>query len=234
MTTFLIALLAQIGESDCEALGDGVLAQPVNAVSSGIYLVVGLVLVARAAPRQTAERVTQILYGLAVASVGIGSIAFHGPQPPGARLLHDLTIAAVFSVIAARNLGTLRKWSEAAVIAAFAVMTLGVGLVMALSPDAGNAVTGVVAVAAVGSEIYLYRTGRRGPFPGIGRWLAGIVGLLAIAGLINVLGRTDGPLCEPDSLYQGHALWHALTATAFGLYGYLTFAARATRATTTP
>jgi len=222
----LISILVQgrIGESDCEAIRDGVLAQPVNAISSAAYVVVGLWLVVRAVSNRAGETAVQVVFGLALASVGIGSVAFHGPQPPGSRLLHDLTIAAVFALIAARNLGTLRQWSDTGVLVVFAVITAAVGMVMALSPDAGNAATGVVGAVAVGSEIYLYWSRKRGPFsPRILRWLIAIVGLLAVAGVVNLLGRTDAPLCDPDSLYQGHAAWHALTAAAFGLYGYTTF-----------
>ena len=95
---------------------------------------------------------------------------------------------------------------------------------MALSPDAGKAVTGVVGAAAVGSEIYLYWSGKRGPLsPRTKRWLFAIGGLLAVAGVVNILGRTDAPMCDPNSLYQGHAIWHAMTAAAFGLYGYTAF-----------
>ena len=43
------------------------------------------------------------------------------------------------------------------------------------------------------------------------------------AGALNLLGRSGAPLCDPGSLVQGHALWHVLTATVLGLYGYLAF-----------
>jgi hypothetical protein len=37
---------------------------------------------------------------------------------------------------------------------------------------------------------------------------------LAAAVALNLLGRTGAPLCRPDSLAQGHAAWHVLTAVA--------------------
>ncbi len=226
MRTRLIALLLQgrIGESDCEALRDGILAQPVNAISSAAYILAGLWLVARALRNRATETATQVVFGQSLAGVGVGSVAFHGPQPSGSRLLHDLTIAAVLAVVASRNLGTVLRWSETTSLVVFAAITSVVGVVMALSPDAGNAVTGVVGAAAVGSEIYLYWSGKRGPLsPRTKRWLFAVGGLLAVAGVVNILGRTDAPMCDPNSLYQGHAIWHALTAAAFGLYGYRAF-----------
>lgn len=36
----------------------------------------------------------------------------------------------------------------------------------------------------------------------------------AAAGLLHLTSRTGGPLCRPDSPWQGHAGWHLLAATA--------------------
>ena len=36
---------------------------------------------------------------------------------------------------------------------------------------------------------------------------------------LDALGRSDAPLCEPDSPVQLHALWHVLTAFVLWVYG---------------
>jgi hypothetical protein len=41
---------------------------------------------------------------------------------------------------------------------------------------------------------------------------------LALAVVANVLSRTGAPLCRPDSLLQGHAVWHVLTAVGAALW----------------
>lgn len=219
----LVLLFAELGESDCEEIGDGIVHQPVNALSSGVYTLLGLWLVVRAVRRNDDERGVEIFYGLALASVGIGSIAFHGPVPPGARLLHDLTIAAVLAVIAARNLGVLAGWGRGVAIGAAGSIIVAVGAVMSVAPDAGNLLTGVVGAAAVITEIIVYRSGRRRFSRRVARLLIAVAVLLTAAGIINILGRTGGPICDPDSYFQGHAFWHVLTATAFMLYGYTAF-----------
>ena len=59
------------------------------------------------------------------------------------------------------------------------------------------------------------RCGRsQGPGPGGGRWWAA-AGACGAAGLAAyVAGRTGGPLCRPESLWQPHAAWHLLVAAA--------------------
>ena len=235
ITQYAILVEGQIGETDCEAISEGFLAQPVNTISSAAYIVAGVWLVVRALRLRADETATQSVYGLALAGIGFGSIAFHGPMPPGARLFHDLTIAAVVILIGARNIGALRGWAESTVLTVFGLVTAAVGLVMVFSVEAGGIVAGVIGVGAIGIEIYLYRSGRRT----MARqrmvvWLLAIVGLFALGGLANVFGRTGAPLCEPDSLLQGHAAWHALTATAFGFYGYVAFPQKAATAIPDP
>lgn len=218
-----IFAMLELGESDCEDIGAGLINQPANAWSSAAYVVFGLWLVVRSLRNRSPETPVEIAYGAALASIGIGSVAFHGPVPPGARLMHDLTIAAAVTVIAARSVGSFREWTPWRVLATSAIIVTIVGAVMAVAPDVGNMLTGAVGVAAVVSEVVLYRTGRRRFSSRVAKILATTIGLLIGAAVINVLGRTGGPLCDPESVFQGHAVWHVLTAASFMLYGYAAF-----------
>jgi hypothetical protein len=144
-------LLLALGGSDCEALRNGVLGQPVNAVSSLAYLAAGAYLLRRGGPPGPAW---------ALALVGVGSLLYHGPMPPGAEQMHDASLIAV-------------------------------------------------PVAALGV------VWRRRSFP---RPPAAAVVALAVAAGVNVLSRTGAPLCRPDSLLQGHSVWHVLTAVGAALW----------------
>ncbi len=44
------------------------------------------------------------------------------------------------------------------------------------------------------------------------RWLAGAFGFFLVAVTIWALSDTGRPLCNPNSLWQGHAAWHLLSA----------------------
>lgn len=221
-------LAGEIGDSDCEVLGDGLLAQPVNAWTSFAYVVVGLLVVFRAWRSPPGSRMEQATYGLIVAAVGVGSIAFHGPQPPGSKLIHDLPITAVAAFIAVNGLAAILGWSRAQMLGTLAGLVTLSGVAMALFPDAEIAITVPVVIAAIATEAVVYRRGLRGAAAGKTalRWYLAIGGLLLLGGAINALGRTDGPLCDPEALVQLHGVWHVVTAVAFGLWVFVGFPAR--------
>lgn len=78
-----------LGASDCEALRDGVLGQPVNSLSSLAYVVAGGYVVRRGGP---------VVAAVALGAIGAGSLLYHGPMPPGARAAHDGSIVAFLAV----------------------------------------------------------------------------------------------------------------------------------------
>jgi hypothetical protein len=82
------AVLA-LGASDCEALHSGWLGQPANSLSSLAYVVAGAFLLRRGGPPGPA---------LALGAVGVGSVLYHGPMPPGAEAVHDGSILALAAV----------------------------------------------------------------------------------------------------------------------------------------
>src|SRR5215210_3671326 len=79
-----------LGAGDCERLHGGLIAQPVNTASALAYVAVGAWLVGR----------RQVGFGVAVAAAGVGSVDFHGPGSPAARLLHDGGLYAVAGYVA--------------------------------------------------------------------------------------------------------------------------------------
>ena len=92
-----------LGAGDCERLHDGLIAQPVNTTSALALVAVGAWLIGR---RRT-------WFGVAVAAAGVGSVDYHGPGSPAARLLHDGTLYVVVGFVAwrevARRVGRSRR-----------------------------------------------------------------------------------------------------------------------------
>lgn len=134
-----------------------------------------------------------------VAMIGIGSIAFHGPMPFWGEFVHDLAIVwALVWVI----LVELRLWR-------WSLLALPLSGLLALTPAVADPGQALLAATTLFIQLRAndHRTQRR-----IG------IGLLAVGALIGTLSRTGWPLCDPDSLWQGHGFWHICSAAALTLW----------------
>lgn len=209
----LVSLITAIGESDCESIGSGVLAQPVNAISSLAFVVFGVVVLLSASGQQKTERINRMVFGVLMISTGIGSVLFHGPQGPASHFLHDATIIVTMGAIVTMNLAGLRRWSEQRVWLVVGAVGVVVVVVLLVQPSSTNIIAGIALVALVLQDVALHRSGAIHT-----RWWIAAVVAIAVAMLVFVAGRTGSPLCYSDSLVQGHGLWHVLSATALWAY----------------
>jgi hypothetical protein len=211
--------VAALGAGDCERLHQGLVAQPVNTASALAYLLVGAWLAGRALPRTTPLRQQRLAFGLTVAAVGVGSVDFHGPGSPAARWLHDAGLCAALSFVAVHDLAVLGGARSRAVPAAAAAATAG-GVLLALVPRLRGALTAGLGALLAGAEAAVAGGGLRAGWSPRRRLVhrAGLVASVAGAAAW-ALGRTGGPLCDPDSPLQGHAAWHLLSAAALAAWG---------------
>jgi len=207
-----------VGGSDCEHIGRGLLAQPANALSSLAYVLAGVLLLWRALAGRSSAQFAPAVYAGTVIGVGIGSAAFHGPMPAWGRFTHDLSIATVLAFVIGYDVALVRGAPVSTGLALFGGLAGACALVLALLPDAGNALDAVLIAGAIGAEIGASRSAAGRATPDGRVWIL-IVGVVAIGALLNALGRTDAPLCEPEAPVQLHAVWHVLTAFVLFLYG---------------
>ena len=214
---------AGLASSDCERLGDGALAQPVNTLSSLVYLLAGLWVLAIAV-RSSGRRVELAVFGVAIALNAVGGLAFHGLQSWGARWVHDISILAVLGFVVAFGVARIMGRPTAWLLRAFAAGLAALGAVIAAFPGTVQALSGVLAVAAGATEVVEYRhevpaLRREGV---TARRLArlSVLAVLALASAAFLVGRTDAWFCHPDSTFQWHAVWHVLSAAAMALYAY--------------
>lgn len=217
----MLTIADGLGASDCETIRDAWLAQPVNAWSSLAYVIVGLAVVAFAF-RQRADLSASIVYGLSVAAIGVGSVLFHGPQPAGSQLLHDLPILLTVVFIVAVDIALIDarlRWQPLFIGGALAATLLSV-----VNQMAGAAATAVAVAVAVALEATVYRRRLRDADVRRQRRLYGVIVAVAIvAGTVYALGRTGSPACDPDGELQLHGLWHVVSAVVFGLWWWLAF-----------
>lgn len=194
---------------DCEHPRGGLIGQPANAVSSLAYCAAGAWVVGRArraglagADHGQVARVGQI--GWAAIAAGLGSVAYHGPGSRLGRAAHDGSLGALLASL------TVAQWRLHGPPAQAVLWgTVAAGTYPPTAPIA----LGLNGAAGIAAEVAHIRpptdTARRE------RWAAAAV--LLAAGPIHLMSRTDRRLCDPHSRWQGHALWHALTALAVAL-----------------
>ena len=215
------AFLVALGGSDCERLRVGWLAQPANAVSSLAYVAAGLWLLWRAG-RPGVNRGMLLGAGVATILIGVGSVAYHGPQPGWARTVHDGSIVWLGLVVIGHNFWLLARTNvrrvalaAAPALAAFPVL-----------PSTGSAprLPGglVVAVVLVVGAVLAHPTTTPAA---LAAWRRSAV-WMALALAAYAAGRTGSALCRPGVLWQPHAAWHVVSAAGL-LCAVLGFAARA-------
>ncbi len=202
-----------IGESDCELIGTGLLAQPVNAVSSFAYVVVGVIVLYSALRPEDEQSSVRSVFGSLLIATGIGSLLFHGPQGPASRMIHDSTFILTVLFIALTNLGGLFglsrrvQWTVFSLTGALTIVTLG------LMPSSTNLLAAASVVVLIVGDVLGHRARAIQM-----RWWAASVTAMTVAVVLFIVGRTGGPLCDSSSLFQGHALWHILSAGALWAY----------------
>ena len=211
-------VVVALGGADCEAWRPGLLHQPVNALSSLAFAVAGVWVAVRPGAGR-ADRAGGAVYAGALVANGVGSFLYHGPGWPGSAFVHDAAIPAAVLFIAAEDVALLRGWTSRRRLGAYA---LGLGTAcsaLAVLPTAAVAVTALDGTLAAAAEVTVaMAVGRRRDLRGRPRpVLAPVAIAFGVAGLAAaavLAGRTGSPLCRPDSLLQGHALWHVLAAAA--------------------
>ena len=201
---------AHVAAADCERCRRGLVGQPVNTASSLSFVVAGLLSVRSAAtgsPTDTA----QAAVGWAAVAAGLGSVAYHGPGTAAGRYVHDAALLGLLGTVAVADASMVAGRRPSARLIASVVPVVLVAARPRWSMGSQLAL-GVVAVGAEATRFSLR------PARGSARRRRIVEAAVAAAGAAaHGLGRTGGPLCNPESRVQPHALWHGSIAVAVWL-----------------
>mgnify|MGYP002399943682 CR=1 FL=1 len=201
----------------CEASAPGLWKQPVNTWSNVAPLFAAVAVahdVGRPGP-VALPRALGLIFSLTLVFQGLGSMFFHASLMDWAGAVDAMSMFAIIGLLIAVNLfrgGALTERGLLPFWLGFSIAGMGLGLVAA--PVVGNAV-GVFVVAVLVSEVWLHRRDRGLPK----RWFRAGVVVFGVGVAVWHGSAIEGmPLCEPSSVWQGHALWHVTSAAAIAMF----------------
>ncbi len=145
------------------------------------------------------------LFLAALALVGFGSAFYHATLTFVGQVVDVAGMYLVATFILLHRLGPRFNLPPIGTVLVFVAVNAALMAGQVTTPSMRRVAFGILLVLALGIE---WRSSRRGR-----PWLASGALLMILAFVIWVLDR-QRLICDPDSLLQGHALWHALGAVA--------------------
>jgi hypothetical protein len=209
----------------------GPIKQPANTWSNLGFVAAGLLVLGQTRRLRRPARVNPMtapgfyatLYGALVVFLGPASMFFHASLRAWGGWIDLVSMMLYSSFLLTYDLVRIRGASRRVFVAIYLPLVLAQGLADALVPKSGQLLFG----AGIAGVLVLEGLILSGHVPGLARqgwpWFVIALGLFAAAyGGIWLWSNTAGPLCDPDSVLQGHALWHLLcAASTLCLYQYL-------------
>jgi dihydroceramidase len=198
----------------CEAVRPEGLAQPVNALTSLAYVLLGLwsLIGGVRRPDHTPTARLMVAVGVVLVALGLGSFAYHASLTFVGQVLDVqgmYLLGALVLVGALVRRGALAPRSAPWVYLTAVVLLLVVQVVW---PESRRLLFGLVLLPGVVLEALPGTTGVPWRSQALRPFRVGLL-LLAVAYALWLLDDA-GVLCAPTSVWQGHGAWHVLTAVA--------------------
>jgi len=230
---FLIGLRGWPGANDdcldtqpntcyCERLRTGkMVLQPINTWTNVGYMAVGLAILAvlpslLGANPMAGPDLYSVGLGMVIIFLGPGSMFFHASMKAWGGWIDNISMNLFISWVALYDVFRLVHGSELLFSVAWLLVNgvIGAFLIAYLRKGYGKWVfAGLIGFYLLTSVLVALSVG------GVHRdfgWLIVALAVFSVAFAIQQLSQTNRPLCFPDSWFQGHGLWHLMTALAAG------------------
>ncbi len=205
----------------CELPGPGLVRQLGNTWSNLAAVAAGL-LVAVHASRTRAARsrphpaldLFGVLAPPALVFQGVGSMYFHGGLTTWGSALDAMSMFAIAGLLLVMQAHRLGKVPARHLVTAWLAVVLPGLAVGFISPALVAGAVFLLFLGILWTEVLLTRRGRA---PSASLFRFGIAAHVSAVGVWFFSAGEGLPLCAPQSPWQGHALWHVLTAFSVGL-----------------
>ncbi len=187
--------------------------QPANSWSSYGYAFAGFLMIVLSQGRGWASgfhKQAATWFGVTAIFVGLGSVLLHATLTLWGQFADVMGMYLVSGFMLVSAVARWRNMSVRGSVVLYVGVVGGLLLVLYLVPEVRRSLFAVVLLAAIALEMIFARPSR----PGVRTYyyLLGIV-TKAVAFTIWNLDQ-HGMICAPESLFQGHAVWHLLGAAS--------------------
>lgn len=189
------------------------LLQPANSVSSFGFVFAGflMILIARSRDWMSAfQPLAASILGVSAIIVGVGSVLLHATLTLWGQFFDVLGMYLVSGFFLIYAIAKWRGIADRRAMFYYAVLCVVLVAILYALPDVRRWLFAVILLAAIIVELVFARPLR--PQVRTGYYIAGLVANIVAFTIWNLDQR--GQLCSPDSLLQGHAVWHLLGAVA--------------------
>jgi hypothetical protein len=194
-----------------------VIREPQNTWSNLAFVMVGAHIVSRGFSRRAK------MVGVTLIAVGIGSFLYHASA---SRTFRHADVAAMYGLFFATSVLCVGSWHyrladvlerrvmELSIITVIVGVCAAVGrnhVIIGVKPfslTVATTVASTIMILSLGVPVFRRESLRTTLLAG-----AAVV-VFAVAVVCQIGDRPGGWLCAPDSIVQGHALWHILSAAA--------------------
>lgn len=198
----------------CEMPRTGaLLLQPANSISSFGYVFVGLLMILMARSREWISGFPPLaasVLGLAAVIVGIGSVLLHATLTLRGQFFDVLGMYLIGGFFLVSALAKWRHIPDRRAMVHYALLCAVLVAILYALPEVRRWLFAVVLLAAIILELVFARPRRS--HVRTGYYVAGLIANIVAFTIWNL--DQNGQLCAPDSLLQGHAVWHLLGAVA--------------------
>jgi Ceramidase len=190
--------------------------QPANSWSSYGYAFAGFLMILQSQGRGWVSgfhKHAAAYFGITAIFVGLGSVLLHATLTLWGQFFDVMGMYLVSGFMLVSAIARWRNMSMRSSALLYLVVVGGLLTLLYLVPEVRRSLFAVVLLAAIGFEMILARPLRCNVR--VSYYLIGIA-VKAVAFTIWNLDQ-HGVVCSPESLLQGHAVWHLLGATSLWL-----------------